>query len=431
MENLIIKALISIFTAIMTLLAPLNTVKAPVDTSDFVPVIRFSVASDTHIKEAADTRTQRMQKAISLAYSDAKQDPNYKNLDAVLWAGDLTDQGYRLQFRSFFSSLRSVVKKNTQVLAVVAKSHDGYTMDKGSLDYFTKLSGQPSDYHVVINGFHFIGISASKTPGEHYSEYQRTWLSEELAKAAADDAEKPIFVMHHEHVRNTVYGSTDLDGWGMDYFTDILEQYPQIVDFSGHSHYPINDPRSIWQGSITAVGTGSLYYAEFTVDTERKVHPEGYKEFGQSWIVEVDKDNTVRLRAFDVLSGELYCEYLLHNVADASAREYTPAQQEAASSAPVFAKDAALTVKNTILGHEVIVPVAESTDGFPVFVYRFFVYNENGEEVSSSWVLNKYWNTLPVTSIKKIVSAKSGYTIKVTAENAYGMRTAPLEIVVG
>ena len=63
----------------------------------------------------------------------------------------------------------------------------------------------------------------------------------------------------HHAVKGTVYGSelwytNDLDG--------ILEEYEQVVHFSGHSHFPINDPRSIWQGDFTALNTGTLSYAE-------------------------------------------------------------------------------------------------------------------------------------------------------------------------
>ena len=45
-------------------------------------------------------------------------------------------------------------------------------------------------------------------------------------------------------------------------FAEILKNYPQVVDFSGHSHVPINDPRSIHQKHFTALGTGSLSYFE-------------------------------------------------------------------------------------------------------------------------------------------------------------------------
>lgn len=421
-----IKIILAFVTALMTMIAPLNQMTAPVDDSDFLPVVRFAVASDTHIQTAGATRSQRMQKVLSLAYSDAQQDEHYKTLDAMLWAGDLTDNGNRYQFLNFVGTLNSVVKPETKVMGVVAKSHDGSALGKKSLPYFTKVTGQPTDFHYTVNGFHFIGISASLTPGEHYSEYQRTWLKEQLAEAAAEDSQKPIFVMHHEHVKDTVYGSTDVDGWGMDYFSDILEQYPQIVDFSGHSHYPLNDPRSIWQGAFTAVGTGALKYAEFTVDGQNTIHPEGYKKIAQAWIVEVDKDNTVRLRGFDALSGDLLCEYYVENPADAAHRQFTPAQQEAKATAPQFAEGAALKVKKIFGKYKVTAPAAQSTDGTPVALYRITIMDDAGKQVDSMWILNNYWHSVTYSEITETVKAQKGYSIQVTAENAYGMQSAPL-----
>ena len=428
MKSIFIKIILALVTAVMTVTAPFNNVKAPEDKSGFVPVIRFTVASDTHIQAAGFERTQRMQKVMSLAYNDAQQDENYKRVDAFLWAGDLTDQGYKVQFLNFLGTVKSMKKDETQLLAVLAKSHDGYTMENGTQEYFTDITGQPTDFHEVINGFHFIGLSASHIKDEHYSTYQREWLKEELAKAAADDPQKPIFVMQHEHVKDTVYGSFEEDGWGMDYFRDILNEYPQIVDFSGHSHYPLNDPRSVWQGEFTAVGTGALKYAEFTVDGERTVHPDGYKKIAQSWIVEVDKDNTVRLRGFDNLTGTLLCEYFIKNPADINARQFTPAQQKSISSAPVFNEGAKLTAKKIAGKYKITAPAAESTDGFPVFLYRFYIYDKDGNLTETKWVLNNYWKSETYESITEKFEAEKGFTVKFTAENAYGMKSAELEI---
>ena len=39
--------------------------------------------------------------------------------------------------------------------------------------------------------------------------------------------------------------------------SDVLAKYPQVVTFSGHLHFPLNDPRSIWQASFTSFGCGS------------------------------------------------------------------------------------------------------------------------------------------------------------------------------
>ncbi len=423
------KILLAIVTFFMSIIAPFNSIKSSeTQTADFEPVIRFAVASDSHVQTAPGEKASRMQKVISLGYDVAGRDKSYNNLDAVAFVGDLTDGGNRVQFIDFLATVNSVINKDeTKLLAVVAKSHDGSSLGKKSLAYYEKLTGMPADFHYIINGFHFIGISSSKTEGDVYSEYQREWVKTQLDLAVKDNPSAPVFVMHHEHVSQTVYGSKEEDGWGIDYFKDIFEKYPQIVHFSGHSHYPLNDPRSIWQGEFTAIGTGALKYAELTVDGVSRIHPENYKKIAQFWIVEVDKDNTLRLRGYDALSGTLLVEYYINNPADPHARQYTEAQQKGASSAPEFEKEAALKVKKIGSKYKITTPAAKSTDGKPVFLYRFYIYDESGKEISSSYTVNNYWLADTYNEITQKAEVEKGYTVKVTAENAYGMKSEPLE----
>ena len=74
-----------------------------------------------------------------------------------------------------------------------------------------------------------------------------------------DDPTKPIFVITHLNPIDTVYGS---DAWGNADIHDVLQDYPQVISLSGHSHYTVADERSIWQGSYTAMSTQSLDYIE-------------------------------------------------------------------------------------------------------------------------------------------------------------------------
>lgn len=431
MAKSILSFFLSIVTVFMSFTATLNIKKAPDYETDFVPVLRFEVMSDTHVKAIGDTHSSRLQKAVSFAYDYANKSDSYKNLDAVVIAGDLTNNGTYDQFTGFAATVKSVVKNDTNFLAVVAKNHDGYTHDRQSLEIYSDLTGNDADYHSVINGYHFIGISASKTKGEHYSEYQREWLRNELDKAVADDPTKPVFITHHEHVLNTVYGSSDFDGWGMDYFKDILSDYPQIVDFSGHSHYPLNDPRSIWQGDFTAVGTGAIAYMELTVENDRKVHPKDFTNAAQAWIVEVDAENRVRLVGVDVLRGEYLCEYIINSPAQKDTFEYTPEKMEAASSAPAFAADAKISAKKVFGQYQFTVPAARSTDGKIVFIYKINIYDEDGNNTYSDYIVNNYWNAQPFKTVTfKPGLVKSGSTVEITAMNAYYMASDALTYTV-
>jgi len=71
--------------------------------------------------------------------------------------------------------------------------------------------------------------------------------------------------VQHPHPKDTCYGSW---AWGHDkgIVTKTLSAYPNAIAFSGHSHYSLTDDRSIWQGSFTSVGAGSLRYTGETAE---------------------------------------------------------------------------------------------------------------------------------------------------------------------
>ncbi len=396
---------------------------------EFIPVIRFIAASDTHVKESDDTNLNRIDKMLSLGYETARADPNYDSLDAVLIAGDLTNDGTKAEFDRFTAALNGGKSDETAFLGVVAKNHDGYEMKRSEMrGYYNSVTGNDADFHAVINGYHFIGLSASESDVQHYDLKQLSWLDSQLAEATKEDPTKPVFIMHHEHVMGTVYGSSLYDGWGVPYFTGILNKYPQAVDFSGHSHYPLNDPRSLWQGRFTAIGTGAIYYSEFTVEGIRTYHPEDSDATATCWIVEVDAANRIHLRGMDVEAGKQICEYILDNPADPANREYTPAKRRAASKAPVFDDGAAVTVKPTENGCEVTVPLAKSADGMPVVLYRAYAANSLGIREGKGWKMPSYYRATDQSEITLDIGglAPGEYTVSVVAVNAYGGESEPI-----
>lgn len=397
---------------------------------NFVPSTRFLLASDTHFLDYSDINDKRVPKMIELAYSVADSDPDYKGLDALLVAGDLTNDGTEDEFVRFWNCVSTSLRKDTRFLGVVAQNHDGYEMKQAQLrEYYKNLTGNDADFHVVIGGYHFIGISVSPKQSKRYDKDQLNWLKKQLDEAVAQDKDKPVFVMHHEHSRNTVYGSALFDGWGITHFKKILQQYPQVVEFSGHSHYPLNDPRSIWQGEYTAVGTGAIFYSEFTVEGHRTYHPEDYMETSTCWIVELDKDSNMRFRGYDVDQGKLLCEKILKNPANPENREYTPEKREADSVAPEFDENAALDIEAKHAECIVNVPAAACSDGEPVVLYRAKVKNKSGVTVAKQWLLPPYYRAIDNETVSFDFTAlgTGEYTVSVTAENAYGKESAPIE----
>ena len=425
-----VSVVLSIFTALAGFFGLFVAPATPKDIEDdFVPVMRFVAASDTHVITMGDTGCRRITKMMKQAYALADQDADYNKVDAVVFSGDLTDEGSMTAYAAFGATVSNVLRDETQALALAAvASHDGNFYAKGdSLGMFTQVTGQQPDYHTVINGYHFIVVSACADENAHYLPQQVEWLDQELAAAVADAPDKPVFVFQHEHITDTVFGSYTYEGWGVTYFTEVLEKYPQVVDISGHSHYPSNDPRSIWQGTFTAIGDCGLSYAEFSVDGVNSIHPDGCKTVAQALILEIDADNRILVKVLDITAGEILCTYLVDNVTDAVKTTYSHDARRAAANAPVFADDAEITYKKGLINATVTVPQAAVEEGNEIYLYRIAVKNDAGETLYAAWEFSEYYFASRPDSISFKFSMPDGAAYaEVVAEDVWGNQSAAL-----
>lgn len=430
--SILIRIILSVFTLVASVISPSFVAPVPEMTQDdFIPVMRFVATSDTHIETLGDIGCQRASAMLKTAYAISDADEDYKNLDAVVFSGDITDNGKRKSFYAFAAITDNEIREGTERLAVVAKAHDSYTFLNKSLGVFSDITGQETDFHRVIEGFHFIGISRSATL-KHYTKQQVQWLDENIAAAVAADPEKPVFVFQHEHVRGTVYGSSKTDGWGLDTFTDVLEKYPQVVHISGHSHFPANDPRAIWQGSFTAINDGGLAYYELAVDGRNGQFPEEKDRMSQALIIEVDADNRVLVKVLDVDAGKIMREFLIDNITEENKTKYSFETRKEAASAPVFSEDAALEYKKDGLKHYITVPQAKVSEDNEVFVYRISVLNKKGRTVYEDWAFSDYFFADKSESITfdGFMTLSKNFTVRVCAEDVWGNRSEALEIKV-
>ena len=114
----------------------------------------------------------------------------------------------------------------------------------------------------VVKGYRFVGAHwwssrGCKGADEKFNEGVKDWYA---TYAKAMDPSLPFFHIQHPHPADTCYGSW---AWGRDNggSTKALSAFPNAIAFSGHSHYPLTDERSVWQGAFTSVGTSSLRYS--------------------------------------------------------------------------------------------------------------------------------------------------------------------------
>lgn len=247
----------------------------------------FPVISDVHILKSGTTDLQKWGSALhQLNELVPKQ-------DALVVVGDLTEYGYVEEYDRFMS-IYNIKKQQKAVSMIAIGNHDywnGLSVIDSQKRFIEKTGMESIYYHKVVKGYHFIvlGTEDGKTEGT-FSVKQIEWLGEQLKLANADDPKKPIFVFHHQPIKGTIYGSE----WGFsenrDLFYDTLKEYPQVITFSGHTHYPLDEPRTIHQKDFTTLATASLKNMWVEAGYIQGELPKGAETFSQGLIVEVHGD---------------------------------------------------------------------------------------------------------------------------------------------
>jgi len=202
----------------------------------------------------------------------------------------------------------------------------------------------------------------------------------------------------------------------------VLKDYPQVVDFSGHSHYAANDPRSIHQSTFTAIGCGAVTGAMGNLSyISGDAYGDG--ESGTFWICEVDDGGNVRLRLYDVISDCFYenIDYYLTDLADKSRRAYTWGRMMAQDTPPVFPDSAELTVSNDEEGNT-LVTFPEAQGYYRAENYKITL-SRNGEKIKDLIVLSDYTRATDFEKTVNLGVLENGeYEIKVRAYSPYAKK---------
>ena len=364
--------------------------------------------SDVHFDRShADASAERVRlgKAIRFMNEFSQAQP-YKGFDALVVAGDLSNHGVPEELVPFKKILDDNLRPSTKrVLCMGNHEHYG-----GNRELWQQIFETNANRRQEINGYQFIAISPEKgTCRDDDYSYLREWLAENLAAAASADPEKPIFVVQHYHVRDTVYGSWNKPGdfpAGTKDLTEILKKYPQVVHISGHSHVPSYDPRAVWQGGFTCFGTGSLsYFALLTFERERNFQfcsDSPYRRAGTFLIFEVYQDAAIRVRLYDLESDSfLDREYLVLDPKNVDKYVYTDKRFEEAT-APRWPDGASAEILETSPTAATL-QFSQAVDDFCVVSYRVVVEAERDgkwSEIQTRFVWSDYYMKKPADKLR-------------------------------
>lgn len=422
---------------------------------DFTPVFRFAVTSDVHIRGKSSGVLNGYEQLANFyssayAYSEAQ---SYNKLDGIFFIGDNTQTGSKEEQTYFFNYLEENTKDGTFVRAAMG-NHEfkatgkNYADPAGATAKFLEYSGYESeDIRFELGGYQFIMLSPDlydKTNAEYFSDGKIAWLEQELALAAAATPDKPIFVMQHQPPRYTMNGSHGISGDAD--LTEVLRQYPQVIDFSGHTHYTMTDPRIIWQGDFTALNTASLCYLSLPMlDSEgnqtaaKATDNEGgwvsgsmdsaVRNAGLFYIVEADASHRIRVLVYNMFTQSIWGEPYILDSLDPKDFIYTDARAEQAVK-PEFSTGASLQLTNNHYKNVMLsIPQAKCKD--VVQSYRVEIYQKDTLVDTIYRLAGTNYGDAAPDQIKASVTgleAFAKYTAKVYAVSSYGLSSEPLTL---
>lgn len=351
------------------------------------------------------------------------------DIDALFLCGDLTDGGTAEQFADFKRVFDNPDNVPAGVKVYCVKGdHDNYAAD--SYESYASYIGQPLDQFIDIKGYPFVLVSIRGRRGyDGYGNTEREFLAKSLARAAADYPGKPIFVFTHVPAHGTIYGSRDGEGgWGTRLLTDILEQYPQVVLITGHSHFPLGDPRSIDQNVFTSIHAGTATYSEIEPGcVEEGIHPEGYDYVTEGIIVEADADGNLEIQRWDTYANEeILPRWNVLAPHDGTAFTY---KNRTNGNAPRFAGTDRLEVSD-ITETRCTLTFPQATDDEAVHRYVVEIADADGNAVASRTRFSGYYlNSRAPQSFTMTfggITQDSELTARVYAIDSYGNASEPL-----
>lgn len=302
-------------------------------------VLSLGVVSDVHVNPqwTADKWKSALQQLKAKALEN---DPD--GLAGVLVAGDLIDNPNNTQLSLFKSTLESEldVKKNPLVYTVGNHDVPSYawaaTMPS-DVTYMRNMFGD--DYylydkdqdmrtryearHCVVGDCHIFSVSPNGDQPIVYDPAVVSWLDSQLAAVTSAEPDKYVILITHPMIKNTVYGSrlgeeggiwsSSLSHyWATDALTPVLKKYPQVIVFGGHLHFPLNDPRSVWQGDFTVFGCGSVRYMAIEngkyEDMSSATVMKDCNDFSQGNLLQFDASGNMRVLRMDFYNKDVIGE---------------------------------------------------------------------------------------------------------------------------
>lgn len=276
------------------------------------PLFSFQVITDTHITaDSSHDYNKHFEQALLDIATLAT------NSRAIMHIGDVTDHGFAAEYDQF-QSIWHKYEDKLPPLYITTGNHDVGLIDEDSWEkyeelqriwnetyaslpamntamakpniiletweersnrFLTRTSNTALYHDHWIEDYHFIFLG-TEVGLERYcslSQLQLEWLQQRLEENASVD--KPIFLFLHQPLKNTVAGSLEHQDWyGVtedEQLSEILQQYPQVVMFTGHTHWELGAPYTHNDAKPAMFNAAAVAYLWTDAD-EFKMGSQGY-----------------------------------------------------------------------------------------------------------------------------------------------------------
>ena len=263
------------------------------------PDLRIGVLSDLHISLWPGMKTDPKAEMFRHALEYFRE----RNVDGVLVCGDLTDTGLQDEFELMAGIWNSVFpdgrgKDGNPVANLMHYGdHDAEarfyrreilepryarvglplspSLSEGDLrkTLWEKCFGEEwmPIQHKKVKGYDFfLSHFMREAPGTAIG------LNDILEKANLD-LSRPFFYSQHRYVGGTYLSDEEMWGGDSGRQRPVLEKFPNVVSFSGHTHYMLTDDRIVWQEGFTQINAGALKDAPCGRQRENGVDISWYK----------------------------------------------------------------------------------------------------------------------------------------------------------